>query len=227
MYYLSKLHGNYYNSEFVEVTKDDSNQLYIDMIESGQIEIVESLPFEIEALEDKKTEQYLADIQTLYTSMFISALSRVTGKKGSKLELDAVREEYFDKYTVSLEYVSQQSINNQSLLDEMIEECERDFSGVILEQTINYLNATYNAQILLTEDRVYNFCGIVIFKYLSGEFIFKKLKSYCSYFRTACITDVEKGQISLYEQRKALAKSITNETSIEQIEDLVIQSKAL
>lgn len=67
MYYLSKLTGNYYNSEFVEVPKDDSNQLYLDMIESGNIEIVESLEFEIDAIKLKEKKDKAISIDLEYT----------------------------------------------------------------------------------------------------------------------------------------------------------------
>ena len=182
---------------------------------------------EIAEVNATKFQSYLANIQTLYTSMFISSLSRVTGKKGSKEELEAVREEYLDKYHVSKEYTKPSFITNQALLDEMNDECERDFPGVVLEQTIAYLNATIGAGIYLSNDRLYNFCGLVIFKYESGEVLWKRLKAFCSYFRTACITDVEQGQFSKCDQRIALDMQITNDTTIEGIESLVTQSKAL
>ena len=60
MYYLSKLTGNYYNSEFVGVPKDDSNQSYLDMIADGNIEIVESFEFEIEAMNAPKVPSQLS-----------------------------------------------------------------------------------------------------------------------------------------------------------------------
>lgn len=221
--------GHYTKSVICDIQPENSTNIEILMpVEFAKFDGVEWIDRRTpEELNNQKVQSYLANIQTLYTSMFISSLSRVTGKKGSKEELEAVREEYLDKYNVSKEYVHQSLITNQALIDEMNDECERDFPGVALEQTIAYLNATFAAGIDLSNDRLHNFCGLVIFKYESGEVLWKRLKAFCSYFRTACITDVEQSQFAKCDQRIALALQITNDTTIEGIESLVTQSKAL
>jgi len=58
MWYLSNLHGNYYKSidgsNFTEVPKDDMNGEYLEMINSGNIQEVESFDFELMAIKIKK-----------------------------------------------------------------------------------------------------------------------------------------------------------------------------
>lgn len=180
-----------------------------------------------EEINATKTKTYLANIQQLYSSMWLSSLSRATNKMGTKEELEAVREEYQDKYNVSKEVVNSQTITNQSLLDEMADEMDRDFAGDLMINTILFINQTYGLSIPTTGTRLELFCRLVIFKYETGEVLWKRLKAYCSYFRTACITDVEQLDFDKCDQRFALALSITNETTLEQIETLVAQSKAL
>ena len=175
----------------------------------------------------EKTAEYLAKIQSMYQQMWLSSLSRATAKTGSKEELEAIREEYFDKYNVSLQVLNSLPITNQSLLDAMEDEMDRDFPGDAMKNTLEFINSTYGLSIPTTGTRFEMFCLLVIFKYETGEELWKKLKALCSYFRTACITDVEQLAFGKCDQRFALASSITNETTIEQIEVLVTQSKAL
>jgi len=180
-----------------------------------------------EEINASKTKEYLAKIQQMYSSMWLSSLSRATNKVGSKEELEAVREEYQDKYNVSKEVVNSLTITNQPLLNEMSDEMDRDFAGEKMLQTIQFINSTYGQSIPTTGTRLELFCRLVIFKYETGEVIWKQLKAFCTYFRTACITDVELLDFEKCDQRFALALEITNETTIEEIETLVQQSKAL
>ena len=175
----------------------------------------------------EKTTEYLAKIQSMYQQMWLSSLSRATAKNGTKEELEAIREEYQDKYNVSLQVFNSLPITNQSLLDAMEDEMDRDFPGDAMKNTLEFINSNYGTSIPTTGTRLEMFCLLVIFKYETGEEIWKKLKALCSYFRTACITDVEQLAFGKCDQRFALAASITNETTIQQIEVLVTQSKAL
>lgn len=168
---------------------------------------------EIETIEEKKAKAY-ERIDELYTSMWISSLSRATGKPNSKDDFRAIREEYKIKFDTSTEHLANLTISNPKMLIELGKECERDFAGAILDGTIDYLGLDNSGT------RLDKFCRLVVYKYNYGENIWKYLQTLCSKFRTTCITDIDNSDFIRFEERYAIAKTITNETTIEQIEAL-------
>jgi hypothetical protein len=206
----------------VEIPQDENNAEYQDYLvwqsENGNPPTFE----EIDLITWQKEK--LKEVYSIYDSIYYSALALSTEKveQGlTKQNLELLREEYLDKYLTSSQYVSESVVSNLKMLSELEKECERDFAGDLLNDECNKYGLDK------TGTRLTKFCRIVIFKYNYSLEIWEYLKALCSKVRTTLITDLEKGEIEKYNSRLAVVLSITNETSLIQIQALEATFEAI
>lgn len=192
---------------------------------------------EIEELNQQKVAEKTLEIYNEYEKLYTSSLARAVSKVGQGLtrdHLNNLREEYNDVRLLAEAYLANNNIINQKAFQDITDEMNLDFPGAVLDQTIAYLNSLYGSNPvyqLIPEDentpQIVKFCWLIVNKYNLGEAMWTYLKDLCSKFRKRMITNLDNLEFDKYDQRILLVKSITNETTIEQIQQLEIQFDAI
>ena len=192
---------------------------------------------EIEALNIQKVAEKTLEIYNIYEDLYTSSLARAVSKVGQGLtreHLNNLREEYNDVSILSQAYLNDGTILNQKAFQDITDEMNLDFPVPVLDQTVAYLNSVYTSnpvyQIIPTDEnttQIQKFCWLIVNKYNLGEALWTYLKDLCSKFRKRMITNLDNFEFDKYESRMLLVKSITNETTIEQIQQLETQFDAI
>lgn len=158
-------------------------------------------------------------IYTLYDSLFESSLARALDKVGQGLtlsQLQSLRQEYELKKEVALAYTTTGSADTRTM--ELIQfETDVDFAEPRLSNEVAYLNATYGANIPTDQSRLFQYCYLIVVKYNLGSQLWDLLRSLCATFRSKLITDLDNNHFNRINQRIALIKTITNETTVAEI----------
>ena len=223
------------NFEFIEITPEIEIQI-IEMIKpilQGSVIIEGATQQEIEALKIQKVAEKTLEIYNIYEDLYTSSLARAVSKVGQGLtreHLNNLREEYNDVSILAQAYLNDGTILNAKSFQDITDEMNLDFPVPVLDQTVAYLNSVYASnpvyQIIPTDEnttQIQKFCWLIVNKYNLGEALWTYLKDLCSKFRKRMITNLDNLEFDKYDARMLLVKSITNETTVEEIQALEIQ----
>lgn len=179
-----------------------------------------------------KVDEYESIIYSEVDRLKFSAKKRALGKEEkslSKDQLQGLEESYILKNEVAKAYIFDGSILNESVFNLMQNiECEIDFSGEILEQTVAFLNSYFSSNIP-TENisRIKQYCYVVVEKFKIGSVIKQKLIGFIEVFRSTCLTWLENGSFEKIDNAIIMSKEIDNSKSIQQIESMLTNFKEL
>ena len=230
--YSNKLYFNGVNIPF-----DDSNADYqifkIFLAQGGQVNYIDITPEEEAEKEQQKVDEKTIEIYNEYEKLYTSSLARAVSKVGQGLtreHLNNLREEYNDVSVLAQAYLNDGTILNQKAFQDITDEMNLDFPVPVLDQTVAYLNSVYASnpvyQIIPTDEnttQIQKFCWLIVNKYNLGEALWTYLKDLCSKFRKRMITNLDNLEFDKYDARILLVKSITNETTVEEIQLLEIE----
>lgn len=158
-------------------------------------------------------------IYTIYDALFESSLARALDKVGQGLtlsQLQSLRQEYELKKEVALAYITNGTTDARTM-DLIQFETDVDFEEPRLSNEVAYLNATYGANIPTDESRLFQYCNLIVVKYNLGSQLWDMLRSLCATFRSKLITDLDNNHFNRINQRIALIKTITNDTTVAEI----------
>lgn len=172
--------------------------------EGVNYEVITIEPFQEDSL--IKSQEYLKEVNLVYESLMFSALSRSIGKTGTRAYLEAQREEYKDKYECAKGLVE-----NPFMEVSIRAELDRDFP----EDTINSVLEIYGLPTSGT--RLERMKRLIVFRYEYGNQAFLQFKAFIADFRTKCITYIELQNFEKVDEIIDLAKSITGDTTNEEI----------
>lgn len=186
------------------------------------IEVDKTLtPEEIQEINKSKISEYRATIYDITEKLLDSSKARALGKIGqgiTKSQLDALEIFYTKKKDVAVNYLSNNVVTDQAIFELIQFEEANDFPDNMLENEISYLNQNYNAEIpTINITRLEQYCHLIVVKFSLGHALDDMLKSLCEIFRSKLITNLDKSEFEKIDQRIVLIKTITNETTIEQI----------
>jgi Trp operon repressor len=221
MYKVSEITQKWYDMNLLEVSLDTNTiqgQLVNSWLQSGNEPIFfKGTPEELQALENNKKAQAKQEVTNLYTQLYSSALSRVTGKTGKLEYLQLQKKEYEDKYKCALEVLNDQPISNQFVYAQIDVEKEfEDFAGDILYMKIAGINqmitnpeAPIDYPVLVpVQNRMKDFCLIIKFMFETNEFLYQNFMKMIFFMRTRMITDVELGNWDNYNNRLAIVNEV-------------------
>ena len=236
MKYFQTESGAIINEEGVVVPMDESSPLYANYLEflnkDGEVYPTDKLSNdEVLQQEASKIKNYRSKIYELYEMLYASSLARALGKQGQGLsakQLESLQIGYGQKKEIAEVYLQDGTITNQTLFDTIHFEESTDFEGEKLDSAVAYFNAVYAANIP-TENitRVQQYCYIILVKYKLGIAYWNILTSYCESFRSILLTNLDNLEFERIDARIELSKTITNSTSLEEIETLKLQFDAL
>lgn len=188
---------------------------------------------EIEEQLQKKVAEKTLEIYNEYEKLYTSSLARAVGKVGQGLtrdHLNNLREEYNDVSILAQAYLDNGTILNDKAFQDITDEMNLDFPIPLLDQTVAYLNSIYASnpvyQVIPNDEnttQIQKFCWLIVNKYNLGEAIWIYLKDLCAKFRKRMITNLDNLEFDKYDARMLLVKSITNDTTIEEIQQLETQ----
>lgn len=223
------------NFDFIEITLEieyQIKQLIKPILQNGAI-IEGATQEEIEALNIQKVAEKTLEIYNEYEKLYTSSLARAVSKVGQGLtreHLNNLREEYNDVRLLAEAYLNDGTILNAKAFQDITDEMNLDFPIPILDQTVAYLNSVYASnpvyQLIPTDKnttQIQKFCWLIVNKYNLGEALWVYLKDLCSKFRKRMITNLDNLEFDKYDARILLVKSITNDTTIEEIQLLETQ----
>lgn len=179
-----------------------------------------------------KVDEYEKIIYSEVDRLKFSAKKRALGKEEkdlSKEQLQGLEEAYILKNEVAKAYIYDESILNESVFNLMQNvECEIDFAGEKLGQTIAFLNAYFSANIP-TENisRIKQYCHVVKVKFKIGSDIEQKLIGFIEVFRSTCLTWFEAESFEKIDNAITMSNEIDNTKSLEDIESMLTNFKAL
>ena len=179
---------------------------------------------------DSRTDHYRTKIYDLYEKLYASSLARALGKVGQGLsikQLENLQNGYTQKKEVAEKYLHDGSIANNTLFYTIIFEESTDFAGEKLDGAVGYFNAVYVANIPEELTRIQKYCYIILVKYKLGLAYWDVLISYCESFRSMLLTNLDNLEFDKIDARIELSKTITNATSLEEIQILKNQFDAL
>ena len=186
---------------------------------------------ELNFLENLKVRCYREMIYSLYDNLYTSSLARALSKGGQSLsqsQLEKLKQGYEQKRNVAQQYLADSTIVNQTLFDTISFEESTDFVDNKLTNEVTYLNANYGANIP-TENitRLQQYCYLIVVKYNLGSQYWEVLKAYCETFRSKLITNLDKLEFDKIDSKIALVLTITNDTTLAEIQALESQFNAL
>lgn len=177
---------------------------------------------ELAEIENQKKEKCIIEIHNIYNQMLTSALSRVTGQKGTKEYLENLKNEYDKKYTTSFQILNNITPTYEYIANSINLEKEfEDFEGANLENTLNKYG------LISLNNRLKDFCQIIQLKYTYSNEIYNDFIGKIATMRTRLITDIQFSMFEKYEQRKAIVLSITGNDSINDINNKFNQFNAI
>lgn len=242
-FFLNAYNDNYnFPPEWILIDiTDEELQLICELVkcrkEGNNWVQVPNTPEEIAQINNQKVIDSKIWLYEKYENLLTSSLARAVGKENEGLTRDqlfSLREEYGDIKKLSEAYLADGTILNAKLFQDITDEMNLDFPIPFLDQTIAYLNSVYASnpvyQIIPTDEnttQITKFCWLVVNKYNLGESVWQYLKDLFSKFRKRMITNLDLFEFEKFEQRKLLVNSITNETTIEDIQDLETQFDAI
>lgn len=192
---------------------------------------------EIEEQNQKKVSEKTLEIYYEYEKLYTSSLARAVSKVGQGLtreHLNNLREEYNDVKLLAEAYLNDGTILNAKAFQDITDEMNLDFPIPVLDQTVTYLNIIYGSnpiyKLIPTDEsttQIQKFCWLIVNKYNLGEALWVYLKDLCSKFRKRMITNLDNLEFDKYDARMLLVKSITNETTVEEIQLLETQFDAI
>ena len=213
------------------------NGNFIKPLWNGNAFVESATPEEIAIILNEKVAEKTLEIYNIYEDLYTSSLARAVSKVGQGLtreHLNNLREEYNDVSILSQAYLNDGTILNAKAFQDITDEMNLDFPIPVLDQTVAYLNSVYGPnpvyQIIPTDEnttQIQKFCWLIVNKYNLGEALWTYLKDLCSKFRKRMITNLDNLEFDKYNKRMLLVKSITNETTIEQIQLLETQFDAI
>ncbi len=177
-----------------------------------------------------RVDHYRAKIYNVYEMLYASSLARALGKTGQGLsikQLENLQNGYTQKKEVAERYLHDGTIANNTLFDTVIFEEATDFTGEKLEGAVGYFNAVYGANIPEEITRIQKYCYIILVKYRLGLAYWDVLISYCESFRSMLLTNLDNLEFDKIDTRIELSKTITNATSLEEIQILKTQFDAI
>jgi len=218
-------------------TLENANAYKIENNITSEIEEVEI----IEKVEDLevKTQQYLERIGVEVAKLNRSALRRAIGKEASRFDYltdkdlnDLKDVTYPRKKQLAENYLANGTITNQTLFDSMFNvECEIDFAGEKLHQTIAYLNSEYSGQGVSIPTtgltRMQSFCYIVLTKFALGSYLYEELIMKTEAFRITSLTRLDNLQFDKLDAGFAMLKDLHLIEDVEGFNNLMIQFNAL
>lgn len=221
-----------YNTPQSVVAQDFENQPEFECwpltpeIEAGIVgkirpQIVDGVVVETATTEqiDQFKRELRIHIYTIYDTLFESSLARALDKVGQGLtlsQLQSLRQEYELKKEVALAYITNGTADARTM-DLIQFETDVDFAEPRLSNEVAYLNATYGANIPTSETPLYQYCNLIVVKYNLGSQLWDMLRSLCATFRSKLITDLDNNHFNRINQRIALIKTITNDTTVAEI----------
>jgi hypothetical protein len=186
----------------------DSWELVDDIVTKQVIDLTTD---EIEAIENQKKRTAINSIYDLVEKLENSALRRALNKPDiiNRNHLDRLKSVYDIKYQVSLEVLADTTATNTAMFNVIDSEKElEDFAGQRLYDTINYLNATFNANITPLNNRLKDFCQIIKWKYEVNSVLYNDFISKIEKMRSVLITDAEFNHWTIFNQRVEIVNEI-------------------
>jgi len=178
----------------------------------------------------QEKNKLIKETYEIYNNLYVSSLARAVNKVGQGLnseQLFNLKQEYEDKKQVAEQFLNNGNADNQILLQEIAFQMEQDYPNELLNNRIDEINSAYSLNISKDGERLERYCRIVIAMYNLGNAIWNTLKPLCSTFRSSMLTSIDNNDIISYNLKKALALSITNDTSISDILLITNQFKTL
>lgn len=167
-----------------------------------------------------KIQEYRLKIYDLTESLIVSSKARALNKISQGLnykQLQDLEITYTNKKNVAVAYLGGNSNLNPIILDLISFEVENDFAGVKLDNEIAYFNSNYNANIDTLQTRLHQYCQLILVKFNLGVQLYSTLQALCESFRSKMITNLDNLEFDKIDQRIQLVKTITNETTIDEI----------
>ena len=227
---LNYVSSNYYDEQPVN-SVDFGPQVPLEFAKLNQAKTEWIDKRTIIQLNEIKVIEYRKTIYNLYDSLYTSSLARALNKSGqglSQSQLERLKQGYEQKKQVAEQYLANGTILNQTLFDTISFEESTDFVGAKLDNEIAYLNDQYGTNIP-TENitRIEQYCYLIISKFTIGSQYWEYLKAYCEAFRSKLITNLDNLEFELIDARIALVLTITNETTLAEIQALAIQFNSI
>jgi hypothetical protein len=219
MWVVSGKTGQVYKNG-IAIIMDDSNSDYQDYLIALNNGLVDYVPYLEQEILTEKIPLYRSRIYDHTEKLFNSSKARALNKTGqglSKSQLDALEIFYIKKNDVATQYLLDETVNNESIFELIQFEEDNDFSGVKLDNEIDYLNSNYNAQIPTNITRIKQYCYLIKVKFDLGKQLDEALKSLCEIFRSKLITNLDNLEFEKIDQRIELIQTITNDTSIAEV----------
>jgi hypothetical protein len=210
-----------------------------EFIREGEIvtkEVIDFTAEEIAAENARKVQQYLEKISAESAKLNRSALRRAIGKEASKFDylkdkdLNDLKEIVYPRKKLLAEtYLATGQITNQTLFNSMYYvECEIDFAGEKLNETIAYLNSINGVEIPTTGlTRMQLFCYIVLTKFALGSFLYEELTALSEVFRITSLTRLDLMQLEKLDAGFLLLQDLHLITDLQGFYDLKTQFDAL
>ena len=237
-FYISSYNDNYVNANYTFITEDLPNPNNFYKIKWDGNEWTEgATQQEIDQQNQNKVSEKTLEIYDEYEKLYTSSLARAVSKVGQGLtreHLNNLREEYNDVKLLAEAYLNDGTILNAKAFQDITDEMNLDFPIAVLDETVTYLNSIYGLnriyKLIATDEsttQIQKFCWLIVNKYNLGEAMWTYLKDLCSKFRKRMITNLDNLEFDKYDARMLLVKSITNDTTIEQIQQLETQFDAI
>jgi len=199
-------------------------------------EVIDFTAEEIEAENARKFQKYLEKISAESAKLNRSALRRAIGKEASKFDyltdkdLNDLKEIVYPRKKLLAEtYLATGKITNQTLFNSMYYvECEIDFAGEKLNETIAYLNSINGVEIPTTGlTRMQLFCYIVLTKFALGSFLYEELTALSEVFRITSLTRLDLMQFEKLDAGFLLLQDLHLITDLQGFYDLKTQFDSL
>jgi hypothetical protein len=197
--------------ETTEILPTEAEKKYIKLMFDDGAYYEGATDEEIEAIENAKKRTAINSIYELVEKLENSALRRALNKPDiiNRNHLDRLKSVYDIKYQVSLEVLADTTATNTAMFNVIDSEKElEDFAGQRLYDTINYLNATFSANITALNNRLKDFCQIIKWKYEVNSVLYNDFISKIEKMRSVLITDAEFNHWTIFNQRVDIVNEI-------------------
>lgn len=183
---------------------------------------------EIAEIIKEKKKSYLSLIYQKTDELYTSAIARAVGKSGQGLareQLDRLQAIYAKKYEDATNVLNGSNVS-LVIIDLFIFEIENDFTDERFTKTIAYVNSL-GANIDTSESKLFQYCKLIQFKFISGNAQLNYFKPLIENFRSRLITNLDKNEFEKIDQRFAIVEQINNSTTLQEIEILNTQFNSL